>query len=215
MRDPAPPRRRTHGGTGAGALALVKPLPPKAVAEGQALQGPTPLATIATSGRMGCGSRPCLARPASRRALCHPFEIQKRPKKEGYKPNFYSAIPYAIYAHFRRQDRPAEVQVLGMGTLLAGSLASFRKTLRYFYPVQETAEALRTEATGQKSRSTASRRISTGKRARRAFVNSASRSVLIPWFRSCETSAAALCEASPRFAPHRAGRHRTRPHRWR
>jgi len=39
MRDPAPPRRRTHGGTGAGALALVKPLPPKAVAEGQALQG--------------------------------------------------------------------------------------------------------------------------------------------------------------------------------
>ena len=176
---------------------------------------PTPVATIATSGRMGCGSRPCLARPASRRALCHPFEIQKRPKKEGYKPNFYSAIPYAIYAYLRRQDRPAEVQLLGMGTLLAGSLASFRKTLRYFYPVQETAEALRTEATGQKSRSTASRRISTGKRARRAFVNSASRSVLIPWFRSCETSAAALCEASPRFAPHRAGRHRTRPHRWR
>jgi hypothetical protein len=40
MRDPAPPRRRTHGGTGAGALALVKPLPPKVVAEGQALQGP-------------------------------------------------------------------------------------------------------------------------------------------------------------------------------
>ena len=147
--------------------------------------------------------------------LCHPFEIQKRPKKEGYKPNFYSAIPYAIYAYLRSQDRPAEVQLLGMGTLLAGSLASFRKTLRYFYPVQETAEALRTEATGQKSRSTASRRISTGKRARRAFVNSASRSVLIPWFRSCETSAAALCEASPRFAPHRAGRHRTRPHRWR
>ena len=32
MGDPAPPRRRTHGGTGAGALALVKPLPPKAVA---------------------------------------------------------------------------------------------------------------------------------------------------------------------------------------
>jgi tetratricopeptide (TPR) repeat protein len=32
MGDPAPPRRRTHGGAGAGALALVKPLPPKAVA---------------------------------------------------------------------------------------------------------------------------------------------------------------------------------------
>ena len=32
MGDPAPSRRRTHGGTGAGALALVKPLPPKAVA---------------------------------------------------------------------------------------------------------------------------------------------------------------------------------------
>jgi hypothetical protein len=32
MRDAAPPRRRTHGGTGAGALAFVKPSPPKAVA---------------------------------------------------------------------------------------------------------------------------------------------------------------------------------------
>jgi hypothetical protein len=32
MGDPAPPRRRTHGGAGAGALALVKPLPPEAVA---------------------------------------------------------------------------------------------------------------------------------------------------------------------------------------
>jgi len=32
MGDPAPPHRRTHGGTGAGVLALVKPLPPKAVA---------------------------------------------------------------------------------------------------------------------------------------------------------------------------------------
>src|SRR6516162_487146 len=32
MGDPAPPRRRTHGGASAEALALVKPLPPKAVA---------------------------------------------------------------------------------------------------------------------------------------------------------------------------------------
>src|SRR5215831_12052675 len=32
MAEPAPPRRPTHGGTGAGALALVKPLPPQAVA---------------------------------------------------------------------------------------------------------------------------------------------------------------------------------------
>jgi hypothetical protein len=31
--EPAPPRHRTHGGTGAGVPALVKPLPPKAVAE--------------------------------------------------------------------------------------------------------------------------------------------------------------------------------------
>ena len=36
-------------------------------------------------------------------------------------------------------------------------------------------------------------------------MNSASRSVLIRWFRSRETSAAALGEASPGFAPHRAG----------
>jgi hypothetical protein len=48
--------------------------------------------------------------------------------------------------------------------------------------------------TDQKSRSTASRRISTGKRARRAWVNSASRSVRIPWFRSRETSAVAFCD---------------------
>ena len=32
MGDPAPLCRRTHGGAGARALALVKPLPPKAVA---------------------------------------------------------------------------------------------------------------------------------------------------------------------------------------
>jgi hypothetical protein len=32
IRDPALPRRQTHGGTGAGTLTLVKPLPPKAVA---------------------------------------------------------------------------------------------------------------------------------------------------------------------------------------
>src|SRR6516162_1791879 len=32
MGDPAPLRRRTHGGAGARAPALVKPLPPKAVA---------------------------------------------------------------------------------------------------------------------------------------------------------------------------------------
>src|SRR5262249_44261003 len=32
MGEPTPPRRRTHGGTGAGSLALVKPLPPQAVA---------------------------------------------------------------------------------------------------------------------------------------------------------------------------------------
>ena len=41
MGDPAPLRRRTHGGAGAGALALVKPLPPEAVAGRQALQGPS------------------------------------------------------------------------------------------------------------------------------------------------------------------------------
>ena len=32
MGDPAPLRRRTHGGAGTGALALIKPLPPEAVA---------------------------------------------------------------------------------------------------------------------------------------------------------------------------------------
>jgi hypothetical protein len=34
MGEPAPPCRRTHGGTGVRALVLVKPLPPQAVAAG-------------------------------------------------------------------------------------------------------------------------------------------------------------------------------------
>src|ERR1700739_206738 len=41
MGDPAPPHRRTHGGTSAGVLALVKPLPPKAVAGRPGFTGAT------------------------------------------------------------------------------------------------------------------------------------------------------------------------------
>ena len=67
MGDPAPPRRRTHGGTGAGVLALVKPLPPKAVAGRQASP-----ATIATGGPMGCRSKPCApAKPLAARYVTH------------------------------------------------------------------------------------------------------------------------------------------------
>src|SRR5215469_2403005 len=59
MGDPARLRRRTHGGAGAKALALVKPLPPKAVAERPGFtRAQASLATIATSGPMGCDSRP-------------------------------------------------------------------------------------------------------------------------------------------------------------
>ena len=57
MGDPAPPHRRTHGGTGAGALA-----------------------TIATGGPMGCSPTPCAgAKPLAGRYIT-PFEIQKSRK---------------------------------------------------------------------------------------------------------------------------------------
>jgi hypothetical protein len=59
MGDLAPPRRRTHGGAGAGALAVVQPSPPKAVTEGHALRGQASSPTIATGGPMSCSSRPC------------------------------------------------------------------------------------------------------------------------------------------------------------
>ncbi len=59
-------------------------------------------------------------------------------------------------------------------------------------PVDPRTAGLKTEATGQKRRSTASRRISTGKRERSACVNSATRSVRIPWFSSSERSTVAL-----------------------
>jgi hypothetical protein len=72
MGDPAPLRRRTHGGAGAGALALVKPLPPKAVAGRPGFTRASVPATIATGGPMGCSSRPCAhAKPLARRYIIH------------------------------------------------------------------------------------------------------------------------------------------------
>jgi len=72
MGDPAPPHRRTHGGTGAGVLALVKPLPPKAVAGRPGFTRVSAPATIATSGPMGCGSRPrARAKPLAARDITH------------------------------------------------------------------------------------------------------------------------------------------------
>jgi hypothetical protein len=77
MGDPAPPRRRRHGGAGAGALGLVKPLPPEAVAGRPGFTRATrPPATIATGAPMGCDSRPRARGQSSRRALNHPFEIR-------------------------------------------------------------------------------------------------------------------------------------------
>ena len=76
MGDPAPPRRRTHGGTGAGVLALVKPLPPKAVAAGQALQGPSIPGYDRHRRTDGLPFKAMRSRQASCRALRHPFEIQ-------------------------------------------------------------------------------------------------------------------------------------------
>jgi hypothetical protein len=76
MGDPAPPHRRTHGGTGAGVLALVKPLPPKAVAAGQALQGPSVPGYDRHRRTDGLRFKTMGSRQASCRALHHPFEIQ-------------------------------------------------------------------------------------------------------------------------------------------
>ena len=77
MGDPAPPRRRTHGEAGARALALVKPLPPKAVAGRPALQG----SGVAGYNRHwrtdGQRIKTTRSRQASSRARHHPFEIQK------------------------------------------------------------------------------------------------------------------------------------------
>jgi hypothetical protein len=80
MDDPAPPHRRTHGGTEAGVLALVKPLPPKAVAG-------RPGFTRAKRPRLrsppaddGLRFKTMRSRQASCRALHHPFEIQKSQK---------------------------------------------------------------------------------------------------------------------------------------
>jgi hypothetical protein len=76
MGDAAPLHRRTHGGTGAGVLALVKPLPPKAVAAGQALQGPSVPGYDRYRRTDGLRFKTMASRQASCRALHHPFEIQ-------------------------------------------------------------------------------------------------------------------------------------------
>jgi hypothetical protein len=72
MGDPAPPHRRTHGGTGAGVWALVKPLPPKALAGRLGFTRAHTPARNATGGPMGCGSRPrARAKPLAIRYITH------------------------------------------------------------------------------------------------------------------------------------------------
>src|SRR6516162_5148008 len=73
MDDPAPPRRRTHGGTGGGGAGPCQAL----AAEGggrkaRLYKGQASPATIATGGPMGCSSRPCAsAKPLGGRYIIH------------------------------------------------------------------------------------------------------------------------------------------------
>jgi len=74
MGDPAPPHRRTHGGTGAGVLALVKPLLPKAVAGRPGFtRAKRPRLRSPPADRWAAVQEHALA---PLRALNHPFEIQ-------------------------------------------------------------------------------------------------------------------------------------------
>jgi hypothetical protein len=76
----SPPRRRTHGGTDAGALALVKPLPPQAVAERPGFTRATRPGHNRHRRTEGLWLKVMVSRPVSRRAPRHPFEIQKSHK---------------------------------------------------------------------------------------------------------------------------------------
>jgi hypothetical protein len=76
MGDPAPPHRRTHGGTGAGVLALVKPLPPKAVAGRPGFTRAKRPGYDRHRRTDGLRFKNMRSRQASCRALHHPFEIQ-------------------------------------------------------------------------------------------------------------------------------------------
>jgi hypothetical protein len=71
--DPPPRCRRTRGGTGAGVLALVKPLRPKAVAGRPGFtRGQASRAAIATGEPMGLRSRPgARAKPLAGRYITH------------------------------------------------------------------------------------------------------------------------------------------------
>jgi hypothetical protein len=76
MGDPAPPRRRTHGGTGAGARPLSSPCRRRRWPEGQALQGPSVPGYDRHRRTDGLRFKTIRSRQASCRALRHPFEIQ-------------------------------------------------------------------------------------------------------------------------------------------
>src|SRR6516225_5143654 len=95
MGDPAPPRRRTHGGTGAGALALVKPLPPKAVA-----------------GRPGFTRAKCprlLSPPAHRWAAIQDLALAPSLLPDAKSPIRNSIEPEGFHLEGRFQD-PLEVR---------------------------------------------------------------------------------------------------------
>ena len=95
MGDPAPPHRRTHGGTGAGALALVKPLPPKAVAGRPGFtRVKRPRLRSPPAERWAAGQT-MRSRQASCRAPHHPFEIQKSQKYR--RPRTHPFRIFAVY----------------------------------------------------------------------------------------------------------------------
>jgi hypothetical protein len=91
MGDPAPPRRRTHGGAGAGALVLVKPLPPKAVAGRPGFtRTKRPRLQSPPAYRWAAIQDHALA-PSPSRALHHPIRNSKEPENLvcSFSPVFY------------------------------------------------------------------------------------------------------------------------------
>jgi hypothetical protein len=77
MGDPAPPHRRTHGGTGAGRRPLSSPWRRRQWPAGQALQGPSVPGYDRHRRTDGLQFKTMRSRQASCRALHHPFEIQE------------------------------------------------------------------------------------------------------------------------------------------
>jgi hypothetical protein len=133
MDDPAPPHRRTHGGTSAGVLALVKPF----AAEGGGRQarlykGQASPATIATGGPMGCGSRPCArAKPLAARYITH---------SKFNRAQYFEQLPSSsMRSRSRVADQPAQEANPTFSSATYGTEASATIVNRRFDEVYQLA----------------------------------------------------------------------------